>query len=289
VRQGTDSLCEQDRLRLNRLLLEAVFCKEGSNSGRVPPFVVDTQVSYWLKRLIEVGVVPFDLPWRPVRRSLGDLWDEGAANPATGFLAGMEPRVATYFNPLLSIEPHGTNPPVFFHVRSQDLFSHPCLGGESMNPAFPQRLSAGFHQVAPIVVQSTLVGRNEILAVENPEVHLHPSLQLGMTEFLLWHAKVGKIAFVETHSDLVVRRVLRAIVQEEIPQGQVGLYFTDIGQSVANYRYSQLRPLTVDQHGRIDNWPEGFMDDDVKESRRLLDAMYGMPEDTLDDDGEESE
>jgi hypothetical protein len=32
----------------------------------------------------------------------------------------------------------------------------------------------------------------------------------------------------------------------------------------------------VDEHGRIDNWPEGFMDDDVKESRRLLDAMYGM-------------
>ena len=36
-----------------------------------------------------------------------------------------------------------------------------------------------------------------------------------------------------------------------------------------------LEPLKVDGHGRIENWPEGFMDDDVRESRRLLDIMYG--------------
>ena len=41
--------------------------------------------------------------------------------------------------------------------------------------------------------------------------------------------------------------------------------------------WSQLTPLKVDDRGRISNWPLGFMDDDVKESRRLIETMYDSP------------
>ena len=46
-------------------------------------------------------------------------------------------------------------------------------------------MSTGFHQLAPIVVQAGLLRQNEIMAVESPEAHLHPSLQIKVAEFLM--------------------------------------------------------------------------------------------------------
>jgi hypothetical protein len=38
---------------------------------------------------------------------------------------------------------------------------------------------------------------------------------------------------------------------------------------------STIEPIEVDENGRITNWPEGFLDEDIRESQRLLDVMYG--------------
>ncbi len=276
IRQGVENLCEEDLLRLNRLLLEAVFCEPDSLLGRLPGYVVDTQITYWLKALLGVGRVPRVFPRLTVRQSLGDLWADRGKQRPTGSLVTPQPEDIPYFNPLLWKEPNQESGRPVNLVRSErEVFSHPCFGGERMNPVLPERLSAGFHQVAPMVVQTAVMRQNELLAVENPEVHLHPSLQLQVTEFLICQAQASKRIAVETHSDLVVRRVLRAILAEELPQSAVAIYFTDIEQAEQGYQYSRLRRLQVDEKGRIDNWPEGFLDDDVQESQRLLDIMYG--------------
>ena len=41
----------------------------------------------------------------------------------------------------------------------------------------------------------------------------------------------------------------------------------------------------IDDRGRVSNWPKGFMDDDVREARRLLDAMYGPEPESSDGEG----
>jgi predicted ATPase len=121
------------------------------------------------------------------------------------------------------------------------------------------------------------------MAVENPEVHLHPSLQLQVTELLLHEAANGKTVLIETHSDLVVRRVMRAILEEDLAQEAIRLYFSDLTSGEAGYHYSTLEHLRVNKRGEIENWPSGFMDTAVIESRRLLDAMYGSPEGLSED------
>ncbi len=154
------------------------------------------------------------------------------------------------------------------------------LFGETGLPAAPVHMSSGFHQVAPMVVQAGLMKQNEVLCIENPEVHLHPKLQLGVTEFLIRQAKIGKTILVETHSDLVVRRVVRAILEEDIKQEAVRIHFADVDVDSTffkevGYASSRIEVIKIDERGRIRNWPAGFMDDDVRESRRLLDIMYG--------------
>jgi len=159
---------------------------------------------------------------------------------------------------------------------------HDCFFDQ---PQTPGQMSSGFHQLAPLIVQSALMQKYEIMAVENPEVHLHPSLQLKVAEFLMHQAKSGKWMIIETHSDLIIRRVIREILEEKIALGQanIGIYFASLDQSEQGYRYSTLKPIEIDERGRIQNWPPGFMDDDVQESRRLIDIMYGRPPDISED------
>ena len=144
----------------------------------------------------------------------------------------------------------------------------------------PKQFSSGFHQVAPIVVQAGLMKRHELLAIENPEVHLHPDSQLDIAEFLMRQAADGRNIIIETHSDLVVRRLLRAILEEEegLSQAKVGIYFTELEKEEEPGRYKQtiLRPLQIGKDNRV-KWPPGFLDASIKESQRLMDIMYGLP------------
>ncbi len=60
----------------------------------------------------------------------------------------------------------------------------------------------------------------EVMAIENPEVHLHPRLQLDFAEFLIKQAISGKTIVIETHSDLIIRRVIREVLEESLVLGQ---------------------------------------------------------------------
>jgi len=99
-------------------------------------------------------------------------------------------------------------------------------------------------------------------------------------------ARIGKYMIVETHSDLVVRRVMCAVLAEELRQEALRLYFTRVDTESERYRQhrvasSVLERVETDERGQIQNWPAGFMDDDIRESRRLLDVMYGIPGDAV--------
>jgi len=151
-------------------------------------------------------------------------------------------------------------------------FTGPCFQFEQ-NPA---RLSSGFHQLMPLIMQAALLLRGEILAIENPEVHLHPSLQLEVAGFLMEQALSGKTVVIETHSDLIIRRLIRAVLEEEIPQEALNIQFISLKTVAEGVACSAMEPLWINGEGRIENWPEGFMDDDLKESRRLINIMYGI-------------
>ncbi len=164
--------------------------------------------------------------------------------------------------------------------------SHPCFGKGLLGQVQPpSRFSAGFHQLFPIIVQLGVMRSGELFCLENPEAHLHPSLQIQLTECLIAHLASGRRMIIETHSDLVVRRILRAVLSEEVAQSDVQIYFTQIeplGESLGkvlktDYHSSVLRTIRIDDQGRVENWPKGFMDDDLRESQRLLDIMYGRP------------
>lgn len=283
--RGPVHLSNNELRRFNRRLIEFAFQEGRTGSdliNRTPCFRLEMYVSYWFERLVQTEI----LLETQQSDSLGGWWTNHEYPPA-GFLESQSPNPGSQFDVTKDGIPDSD-------AHKLQRFVHACFGpGRSPVPTAPHRLSAGFHQIAPIVVQCALLKRHEILSIENPEVHLHPSLQLSLTDYLIREANTGKMIVVETHSDLVVRRVLRAILAEDIAQSNLAIYFTSLENMKQEpskpYPYSKLERLQVNDRGQVSNWPKGFMDDDVKEARRLLDAIYGPEPEINDEEGDGDE
>jgi len=127
----------------------------------------------------------------------------------------------------------------------------------------------GVSQVFPIVVAGLRTPVGSCLVLEQPEIHLHPRLQMQMADFLLSLAQTGRQILVETHSDHIVNRLVRRIVED--PTGNlaklVGIYFIE-----PSAEGSRVQEVHLDPERGIVNWPSGFFDQAPNEQARILEA-----------------
>lgn len=72
----------------------------------------------------------------------------------------------------------------------------------------------GVSQTFPILLQGICMCPDQTLLLEQPEIHLHPQMQLGMADFLITLAKHERNIILETHSDHIVNRIIKRIMEE---------------------------------------------------------------------------
>ncbi len=119
----------------------------------------------------------------------------------------------------------------------------------------------GVSQILPVLVLCLFVPEGSTVLLEQPEIHLHPSVQSGLADIMIDAWKNRKVqVIVESHSEHLLRRLQRRIADETIATGDVGLYFCDLGR-----RQSELRRLDLDVFGNVTNWPPGFFGDEFGE------------------------
>ena len=127
---------------------------------------------------------------------------------------------------------------------------------------FHRPIHAGFGltQVFPIVVAALSASRDDLLLIENPEVHLHPAGQAAMGQFLAEVAAVGVQVILETHSDHVLNGIRRAVRNGTLTPGEASLHFFRPRQHSERDGLPQVHSPVVDSDGNIDAWPDGFFD-----------------------------
>lgn len=119
----------------------------------------------------------------------------------------------------------------------------------------------GVSQVLPALALCYYVPKGSIIILEQPEIHLHPSVQAGLADVFINAIKTRGIQIiVESHSEHLLRRLQRRIAEESFSQNDTALYFC----SMINGR-STLQPLQIDMFGGISNWPEDFFGDEFGE------------------------
>lgn len=117
----------------------------------------------------------------------------------------------------------------------------------------------GVSQVLPVIVQCFYVPEGSTVIFEQPDIHLHPSVQAGLADVFIdaWK-KRGVQIIVESHSEHLLNRLQRRIAEEGVLHDDVGLFFCWAGDSD---RASSLTHLELDTYGNIKNWPKDFFGD----------------------------
>ena len=120
----------------------------------------------------------------------------------------------------------------------------------------PVHVGFGLTQILPIVIAALSASKEDILLIENPEVHLHPAGQGLVGQFLADVARAGVQVVVETHSDHVLNGIRRSVRAGRLTPEQVAIHFF-MPRCAQNPQV--LSPL-MDKSGCIDVWPDGFFD-----------------------------
>jgi predicted ATPase len=119
----------------------------------------------------------------------------------------------------------------------------------------------GVSQILPVLALCYYVPRGSVILLEQPEIHLHPSVQAGLADvFLDAIQKRGVQVVLESHSEHLLRRLQRRIAEECFEADDAALYFCQISGGV-----SRLTPLQLNLLGNIENWPKDFFGDEFAE------------------------
>ena len=133
----------------------------------------------------------------------------------------------------------------------------------------------GYSQVLPIILQlwkserdakrmsaRKAVGRQQIVAIEQPELHLHPHFQALLADVLAVSVKASKTVgsplsiILETHSEHLVNRLGALVEKGKLSPSDIGVYLVDREESGQTTR---VQHASFSKQGTLtDPWPFGF-------------------------------
>ena len=128
----------------------------------------------------------------------------------------------------------------------------------------PQDIGVGISQVLPVVV-AALHQKTGIVAIEQPELHIHPAFQVALGDLFIEQVRQRPdlIFILETHSEHLMLRFLRRIREtgenqapdnRTLTPAELSIYFIEQGEAGIS-----CLSIRVDEEGDfIDRWPHGF-------------------------------
>jgi hypothetical protein len=129
-------------------------------------------------------------------------------------------------------------------------------------------VGVGVSQALPVVLLCLIAPPESIILLEQPELHLHPDMQLRLADFLLACVRSGRQIVFETHSEHLVNRLRRRVAEDDSTStaDAIRLLFADQSDGATVYSVSDINEVG----GLSTDWPKGFLDVAADESTRLL-------------------
>jgi predicted ATPase len=138
-------------------------------------------------------------------------------------------------------------------------------GGKAVRP---YHMGSGVSFALGLLVSCLSAEPDDIVIIENPEIHLHPKAQSELTEFLCFVANAGIQVVIETHSDHIFNGARKAIVKKRISNVDVGVQFFHLD---SNY-IAHSTKIEINEHGRVLTPVDGLFDQFDDD----LDAILGI-------------
>jgi predicted ATPase len=124
----------------------------------------------------------------------------------------------------------------------------------------------GVSQTLPVLVALLAATRDQMVFVEQPELHLHPRAQVALADILIQAADQGVRLVIETHSSLLILALQAAIAEGRITPDRVSLnWFTRDATGQTHVAEAQ-----IGDDGSYGDWPEDFAATDLDLQDRYM-------------------
>ncbi len=134
----------------------------------------------------------------------------------------------------------------------------------------PHDVGIGISQVVPVIV-TALDGSERLLAIEQPELHIHPRLQAEIADLFIEAIHSNNHRFIiETHSEHLILRLLRRIRETEVNKAPANRTLRTDDLAIYYLKQedgtSRALEIEVDVKGEfIQPWPDDFFEIDFFE------------------------
>lgn len=118
----------------------------------------------------------------------------------------------------------------------------------------PSQLGAGVGYLTKILIMCLRAKKDDVLIIENPEIHLHPAAQAKLADFFVFISNAGIQLIVETHCEHLINKLQFLVYKHEIEADKVTLLYK---KSV----HDSFMTLEVNNNGSFNtDFPDGFFD-----------------------------
>lgn len=138
-------------------------------------------------------------------------------------------------------------------------------------------LGFGVGQILPILYKCLSAAPGGLLVIDEPETHLHPSMQSKLADFFMQMVQLGRKVIVETHSEYIIDKLIYHCIKSTSARDATELYWVMNGEKGAS-----VLPIAYDDLGYVSNAPDGFLSEKAKLVEELtalrfakLDSMAG--------------
>ena len=157
-------------------------------------------------------------------------------------------------------------------TRSEELHDLVLIDNRTGTPVSHRDVGIGVSQVLPVLV-SAYASKEKLLAIEQPEIHLHPALQAELGDVFIESAlgPRSNTFLIETHSEHLLLRIMRRIREtaaKKLPDGLIPVRPEHVMVLFVEPHgpHSIVREMPLNERGELVNaWPGGFFEEGLRE------------------------
>jgi predicted ATPase len=136
---------------------------------------------------------------------------------------------------------------------------------DELDDISPMNTGAGNSYLLKILVMCLTAKKNDVLIIENPEIHLHPKAQAKLGSFFGFVSNAGIQLIIETHCEHLINKIRYEVFQKNLRSEDVAIYYKNSIREDFQKININLNGQYTNETNQIIKFPSGFFDSTLEE------------------------